>query len=68
MGRRVDQPRKSVSSVSEFLAMGGHGPYVWGAWILAALVLAANAAAAARDKRRALDEVRQAKGEHPTAQ
>ena len=68
MGRRVDQPRKSVSGVSEFLAMGGHGPYVWGAWILAALVLAANAAAAARDKRRALDEVRQAKGENPTAQ
>ena len=57
-----------MSGVSEFLAMGGHGPYVWGAWILAALVLAANAAAAARDKRRALDEVRQAKGEHPTAQ
>ena len=57
-----------MSGVSEFLAMGGHGPYVWGAWILAALILAANAAAAARDKRRALDEARQAKGENPTAQ
>ena len=68
MGRRVDQPRNNVSGVSEFLAMGGHGPYVWGAWILAALVLAANAAAAARDKRRALDEARQAKGENPPAQ
>ena len=68
MGRRVDGFRKNMSGVSEFFAMGGHGPYVWGAWVLAALILAANAAAAARDKRQALDEARQAEGENPTAQ
>ena len=57
-----------MSGVSEFFAMGGHGPYVWGAWVLAALILAANAAAAARAKRQALDEARQAEGENLTAQ
>ena len=50
-----------MSGVSEFFAMGGHGPYVWSAWILAALALAGNAAAAVREKRRALEEARRAK-------
>ena len=49
-----------MSGVLEFFAMGGHGGYVWSAWILAALALAVNAASAVREKRRALDEARRA--------
>ena len=49
-----------MSGVVEFFAMGGHGGYVWSAWILAALALAVNAASAVREKRRALDEARRA--------
>ena len=29
-----------MSGVSEFFAMGGHGPYVWSAWALVVIGLA----------------------------
>lgn len=41
-------------SVSDFLSMGGHGPYVWGAYGLTALVMAVEPWLAARRRRRAL--------------
>ena len=47
-----------MSNLADFLAMGGHGPYVWSAWTLAVLALGANALAAKREKRRALAEAR----------
>lgn len=31
----------AFASFSEFLAMGGHGPYVWSAWGVTALLLIA---------------------------
>jgi heme exporter protein D len=36
------------NSISEFLAMGGYGLYVWGAYALAALLIAAESAALVR--------------------
>lgn len=53
-----------MSNLADFLAMGGHGPYVWSAWTLAVLALGANAFAAKREKRRALAEARS--HSHPT--
>jgi heme exporter protein D len=41
--------------VSEFLAMGGHGGYVWSAYGITLAVLAINAWAAVRRHRRALE-------------
>lgn len=49
-----------MSGLVEFLAMGGYGPYVWGAWGLAALTLAGNLFAALREKRRARENARAA--------
>lgn len=31
-----------MSGLSEFLAMGGHGPYVWSAYAITFVVLALN--------------------------
>lgn len=42
----------------EFLAMGGHGGYVWSAYGITLLVLAINAWAAVRRHKRALDDAR----------
>jgi heme exporter protein D len=39
----------------EFLAMGGHGAYVWSAYGITLVVLGLNVWAAARRHRRALD-------------
>ena len=36
------------SSVSEFLAMGGYGLYVWGSYLVAAAVIAAEIAVLVR--------------------
>jgi heme exporter protein D len=40
-------------SVSEFLAMGGYGLYVWGSYAVAAALIAAEAAGLARRHERA---------------
>ncbi len=32
-------PTPQFSSLEAFLAMGGHAPYVWGAWGLSTLVI-----------------------------
>ena len=45
-----------MSELANFLHMGGHGPYIWSAWALTALALAANAVLAVREKRRALNQ------------
>jgi heme exporter protein D len=46
-------------SAAEFVEMGGYGLYVWGAYAVAALVMAAEPWLAARRRRRALaDAVR----------
>jgi heme exporter protein D len=43
----------AFDSLSAFLAMGGHGPYVWSAWGLTALLLV-GVVVHARAERRAL--------------
>jgi heme exporter protein D len=46
------------SSASEFFAMGGYGLYVWGAYGITALVMAAEPWLAGRRRRRALEQAR----------
>lgn len=41
--------------MSDFLAMGGHGPYVWSAYAVTAVVVALNIWAARRAHLRALE-------------
>ncbi len=48
----------SFDSVGEFLAMGGHGLYVWLAYGAAALVIAVNVLALRRARRRFFQEQR----------
>ena len=43
-------------STSEFFAMGGYGLYVWGSYIVTAIIMAAEPWLAARRRRRALIE------------
>jgi heme exporter protein D len=43
-------------STAEFVEMGGYGLYVWGAYAVAALVMAAEPWLAARRRRRAFDD------------
>ncbi len=41
MDNRKRRPREGdVESMSEFLAMGGYGFYIWGAYLVTALVIA----------------------------
>ena len=42
----------------EFLAMGGYAPWVWSAFSLTVVVLAANVIAAGRRYRQAIDKLR----------
>ena len=46
----------SFTSVSDFLAMGHHGLYVWSAYGISLLVLAINVAAPILARRRYLQE------------
>jgi len=43
--------------MSEFLAMGGYGAYVWTSYALFFIVLAADAIAPLRERRRALRDL-----------
>jgi heme exporter protein D len=43
-------------SAAEFVEMGGYGLYVWGAYAVAALVMAAEPWLAARRRRRAFED------------
>jgi len=47
------------NSWSDFLAMGGHGLFVWGSFVFNAAVLAWELASLAQRRRRALAAVRQ---------
>jgi heme exporter protein D len=47
-------------SITEFLAMGGHGAYVWSAYGMALLVLVGLVAQPLRRRRAVLEAVRQA--------
>jgi heme exporter protein D len=47
-------------SVGEFIDMGGYGPYVWGSYGLALLLMVGEPLLAARRRRRALREAAQA--------
>ena len=55
----------SFSSFAEFLAMGGHGPYVWSAYGISLAVLALNVALPILARRRYLqDEARRLRREN----
>lgn len=44
----------AFASLSDFLAMGGHAPYVWAAWGVTALLLAACVLHARHERRQLL--------------
>ena len=46
-------------SFSEFIAMGNHGPYVWGAYGVTVIVIAGLLITAARRKSQLTREIRQ---------
>ncbi len=50
----------SFSSLGEFLAMGGHGLYVWLSYGAAAIMVAYNVVSVRLRERRALQDVRDA--------
>ena len=52
--------------MSEFLAMGGHGPYVWSAYGVTLAVMVYNAWAAHRHQADALARLQQAGAEQET--
>ena len=60
----------NFESFSAFLAMGGHGPYVWSCYGLTLLVLLFNGLAPGRRQRRFLREqgARQRRQEQPPGQ
>jgi heme exporter protein D len=57
----------NFESFSAFLAMGGHGPYVWSCYVLTLAVLLFNGLAPGRRQRRFLREqgARQRRQEQP---
>lgn len=46
------------TSLADFLAMGGHGLYVWGSFGIVALVMLANVVLPIRKERRLKEEIR----------
>lgn len=50
----------SFDSFHDFLAMGGHAPYVWWSYVAGAAVLGLDLAWLARRRRRTVDAVRRA--------
>jgi len=57
----------SWNSWSEFAAMGGYGPYVWGSFGVAFLLLALEVAALDRRWRLAIGRIRQRADAEPRA-
>ncbi|MFZ5655363.1 MAG: heme exporter protein CcmD [Pseudomonadota bacterium] len=53
--------RPQFHSLAEFVAMGGHGPYVWGVYGVAALVMVWLVARPLRRRARTLAELRTAR-------
>ena len=51
----------SWGSAAAFFAMGGYGPYVWGAYGLTAMLLGLEVRSALRRRRRALETAQRAK-------
>jgi len=54
----------SWAGAAEFLAMGGYGLYVWGAYGLTAALLAFELGSALRRRRRALDAAARSSSTH----
>lgn len=55
----------AFSSFAEFLAMGGHAPYVWSAWGVTALLILATVWHARAEQRQLLNGLkRRARREH----
>jgi heme exporter protein D len=48
----------AFSSLNEFLAMGGHGPYVWAAWGVTALLMLVIVWHARHERRQLLRSVK----------
>jgi heme exporter protein D len=49
-------------SLDNFLAMGGYALYVWGSYGMTALLIAVEIVALRARRRRAMDELRRARG------
>ena len=49
----------SFDSFADFIAMGTHGPYVWSAYGLTALVVALNIIAPLKQRKKVLAQIRQ---------
>jgi len=56
------------SSWSEFVSMGGWGPYVWAAWLMMLAAFGAEAAALSVRRRNVLRFVRDLEAEAPATQ
>lgn len=52
-----------MNALMTFLAMGGYGGYVWSAFAITAIVLAANLVYALRQKQKALRHSRKSGGD-----
>lgn len=48
----------SFEGLQTFLAMGGHGPYVWTVYLTTIVLLAVNFAGFRRERRRTIRELR----------
>jgi heme exporter protein D len=62
----ASSPTPQFASLEAFLAMGGHAPYVWGAWGLSALVIILVVVAVASSQRhwkRRLEQLEQLSGQ-----
>ena len=56
LGPRTGDESMSFSSFNEFLAMGGHGVYVWSSYAIALVVLGLNILLPLRQRKRVLIE------------
>ena len=50
----------SFDSLQSFIAMGGHGPYVWGSYLVAAVVVAYNVVSPVIARRRVITDAQDA--------
>lgn len=54
-----------MTSLHEFLSMGGYGAYVWPSYGIAAVVVLVNALTPGRRLKRIKDDIRRRSGEAP---